>query len=81
MSNLEELVNVIDHRMKTLGQKIQSQAHNFSDFQVQQSKLEKKCIHHGKRLDDIEEKDEDVDLEALEGKEAITIKDITDVMK
>ena len=54
---------------------------NFSDMQVQQSKVEKKFAKQEKRLDAIEEKDEELNLEALEGKESITAKDIAELIK
>ena len=54
---------------------------NFSDCQVQQNKLEKKYAKQERRIDALEEKDEDLNLEALEGKESITVKDITELMK
>ena len=42
INNLEELVGVIDNRLKLLASKQKSLALNLSDMQVQQSKVEKK---------------------------------------
>ena len=51
ISNIEELVNVIDNRMKMLAAKQKSMSINFTDFSVQQTKLEKKFAKQEKRID------------------------------
>ena len=54
---------------------------DFSDIHIAQTKLEKKAIKHEGRIEALEEKNENFDLDSLEGKETISAKEIVELMR